>query len=331
METSIAHGIDITGKKAVYDTNVKRLLAEKIILAHILLGTVPEFEGMEPKEIVALIEGEPEVEEISAYPGETNMSVVTGLRNEDAVPNEGKIIFDILFSVRVPKDNQLIKMIVDVEAQKGYYPGYDLVTRGLFYAARMLSAQMDREFTAENYGDIKKVYSIWICMDCPDYAKNTITRYGITQENVLGNFPKDKTRYDLLETIMVCLSEDIASGDGLRLHRLLGILFSSELKVSEKKSILEEEYNIPMTKNMERMAVEMCNLSDLIEERGIRRGIQQGIQQGEQQGMEIMAQLSVRLAEDGRITEISRAASDRKYLEQLLKEYGIQITEKDII
>ena len=51
METSIAHGIDMTGKKAAYDTNVKRLLAEKIILAHILLGTVPEFAGMKPKEL----------------------------------------------------------------------------------------------------------------------------------------------------------------------------------------------------------------------------------------------------------------------------------------
>lgn len=315
METSIAHGIDMIGKKAAYDTNVKRLLAEKIILAHILLGTVPEFAGMESEEIVPLIEGELDIEEISTYPGETNLSGITGLGNENAVFNVGKVVFDIYFSVRAPKDNRFIKMIIDVEAQKKYYPGYDLVTRGLFYAARMLSAQMDTEFTAGNYDDIKKVYSIWICMDCPNYAKNTITRYGITQENLLGNFPKDKTRYDLLETVMVCLSDDIASEDGLRLHRLLGILLSSKLNVSEKKNILEEEYNIPMTKNMERMTVEMCNLSDLIEERGI--------QQGERQGMEIMARLSVRLAEDGRITEISRAASDRVYLEQLLEEYGI--------
>lgn len=79
-------------------------------------------------------------------------------------------------------------------------------------------------------------------MDCPDYAKNTITGYGISQENVLGDFPKDKMRYGLLETIIVCLSEDIASGDGLRLHRLLGILFSLKLNVSEKKSMLKKEY-----------------------------------------------------------------------------------------
>ena len=59
----------------------------------------------------------------------------------------------------------------------------------------------------------------------------------------------------------------------------------------------------------------MCNLSDLIEE--------QGIQQGEQRGIEVMAQLSVELAEDGRVTEISRAASDKAYFEQLLKDYGI--------
>jgi len=323
LNTSIAHGIDIANRKATYDTNIKRLLAEKIILAHILSGTVPESADMEPEKIVPLIEGDPNLEEISLYPGKTNMPGIVGLGNEDTVPNEGKITFDIRFSVRAPKDDRLLKMIIDVEAQKNYYPGYDLVTRGLFYAARMLSAQLDTEFTASNYDDIKKVYSIWICMDCPNYAQNTITRYGISQKNVLGNFPKDKTRYDLLETVMVCLSDNIVpEEENLRLHRLLGILLSSKLDVSEKKNTLEKEFHIPMTKNMERMAVEMCNLSDLIEEEGIRLGIQQG----EQHGIEVMAQLSIKPAEGGRITEISRAASNRAYFERLLKDY--EITEK---
>lgn len=49
---------------------------------------------------------------------------------------------------------------MNVEAQKDYHPGYDLVTRGIFYVARMISAQMDVEFTADDYDGIKKVYSI---------------------------------------------------------------------------------------------------------------------------------------------------------------------------
>lgn len=188
----------------------------------------------------------------------------------------------------------------------------------------MLSSQLDREFSASDYNGIKKVYSIWICIECPDYAQNTITRYRLAQENVLGNFPEDKARYDLLETIMVCLSDEIAAADNhLELHRLLGVLLSEKLDVSQKKDVLEKEYRIPMTQTMERTAIEMCNLSDLIEEKGMRRGMQQGIEQGMQQGIEVMARLSAKLAEDGRITEISRAATDNDYFEQLLKEYGI--------
>ncbi len=51
--------------------------------------------------------------------------------------------------------------------------------------------------------------------------------------------------------------------------------------------------------------------------------LKQGMQQGMQQGVQLMARLSVKLAEDGRISEISRAASDSSYMDKLLKEYKI--------
>ena len=47
------------------------------------------------------------------------------------------------------------------------------------------------------------------------------------------------------------------------------------------------------------------------------------LKQGMKQGVQLMAQLSVKLAEDGRISEISRAASDASYMDKLLKEYKI--------
>ena len=39
--------------------NSKRLLGQKSILAHILVKTVDEFKGMNPKEVVSYIEGHP--------------------------------------------------------------------------------------------------------------------------------------------------------------------------------------------------------------------------------------------------------------------------------
>ena len=324
METSISHKINITAQKAAYDTYVKKLLSEKIILAHILASVVTEFNGMTPEEIIPFIEGQPDIENISVIPGETNMPSITGDNTEDIVPNEGKVTFDIRFSVRIPGQNGTIKIIIDIEAQKKFYPGYDLVTRGIFYAARLLSSQLGTEFTLSAYNNIKKVYSIWICIDCPKYAVNTITRYHITQENLVGCFPKDKARYDLLETIMICLSNDIApKTESLHIHRLLGILLSPELKVNDKKTALSEEFNIPMTIEMERMVADMCNLSDLIVEKSWQKGIEQGIEQGHGQGIKIMGQLSIKLAKDGRIDDISLAMSDKSYMQMLLKEYGI--------
>lgn len=129
--------------------------------------------------------------------------------------------------------------------------------------------KMRSEFTGDDYGKLKKVYSIWICMDSPKYAENTITEYSISPRNLVGHFPLDKGRYDLMSVVMICLSKELAqSDDTTKLHRLLGTLLSSEMTRQEKKDIIETEYGIPMTEGMERRGNIMCNLSDTIEERG---------------------------------------------------------------
>ena len=46
-----------------YNEATKRILSNKIILAHILSQTVKEFRGVPPEEIVPLIEGKPYMEE----------------------------------------------------------------------------------------------------------------------------------------------------------------------------------------------------------------------------------------------------------------------------
>lgn len=141
----------------------------------------------------------------------------------------------------------------------------------------MISAQMGTEFQDDNYDELKKVYSIWICMDSPRYAENTITEYGIQQRNIIGNFPSGKTRYDLMSVLMICLSSDLETGErDKKLHRLLGALLSSTLTKQEKKTIMEQEYGIPMTEKVERRVNVMCNLSGAIEERGIEQGIERG-------------------------------------------------------
>lgn len=71
QNNQIARKIDVTDKKAEYDENVKWLLSEKIILAHILVYAAREYQGMNAKEVVSLIEGTPQISEAMVNPGET--------------------------------------------------------------------------------------------------------------------------------------------------------------------------------------------------------------------------------------------------------------------
>ncbi len=95
--------------------------------------------------------------------------------------------YDIRFYATAPASGDLIGLIINVEAQNDFYTGYPLIKRGLYYCSRLISAQYGTEFAEGHYEDIKKVYSIWICMNPPKNRQNSITRYYIAEENIIGD------------------------------------------------------------------------------------------------------------------------------------------------
>lgn len=72
MNTELKNAVKATDKDAQYDTSAKRLLGQKSILAHILVKTVDEFKGMNPKDVVDCIEGTPHISTVPVEPGLTN-------------------------------------------------------------------------------------------------------------------------------------------------------------------------------------------------------------------------------------------------------------------
>lgn len=191
MNTAMTTAITAAGGKAQYDACAKRLVGQKIILAHILIRTVDEFEGMRPEEVVLLIEGEPQIGIVPVSLGMTNKqntgnsntgiipntidtidasdisnlssTRIVGLNTEDSEINEGTIRFDIIFYVRM-KDG-LAQMIINIEIQKDQPKDYHLLNRSIYYVSRMISSQKDRDFEHSNYDDLKHVFSIWICLN----------------------------------------------------------------------------------------------------------------------------------------------------------------------
>lgn len=67
---------------------------------------------------------------------------------------------------------------------------------------------------------------------------------------------------------------------------MLSTLLSADIKPDEKKHVLENEYGIAMSVELEEEVNSMCNLSEAIEERGIEQGIERGIEQGIERGVE---------------------------------------------
>ena len=273
MNTEIANAVNAAGDKAQYDTRVKRLLAQKSILAHILVKTVDEFKGMKPEDVVKYIEGEPSISVVPVEPGLANMEKtdaagqrIVGLNTENAEINEGLVRFDIIFYVRMK--NGLSQIIVNIEAQKDEPTEYKILNRAIFYVSRLISSQKERDFVNTNYDDIKQVSSIWICMNMDD---NSLSHIHLTKDEMLKpcNW---KGNLDLLNIVLIGITNEIPEHDEkYEMHRLIGALLLSELKEQEKLDIIEHEYNIPISQEFREDVRIMCNLSTGIEERATER------------------------------------------------------------
>ena len=279
-ESYISSEIDSADTKAQYDEHVRRMLKDKDVLAFILKYSVREFADYTIEEAKAAIDGEPEIAAHKVRP-----NAVETLENESNIPGEGKMYFDIIFYAKT-KDAIRQKLYINIEAQKSFYPGYDLVTRGIIYPARLISQQMDVEFTADNYDGVKKVYSIWICMNTPDkkrsYEKvsDTIVEYSIKPTIVYpskGNPDRIATgRYDLMSTVFINLNSEKTIKSKNILISMLSTLLSNDIKPSEKKRLLQKDYGISMSHELESEVSSMCNLSEAIEEKAIEQGLEQG-------------------------------------------------------
>ena len=269
MNTELRNTISAADTEAQYDEKAKQLLSNKIILAHILVKTVDEFHGMNPKDVVPYIEGDPFISVVPVEPGLTNTATekngqrIVGLNTENAEINEGLIRFDIIFYVRM-KDG-VSQIIINLEAQKDEPTSYHILNRAVFYVSRLVSSQKERDFVKTNYNDIRRVFSVWVCMGMDE---NSLDYVHLTDDKLLGSYSW-KGGLDLLNIVLIGISNELPEHDEkYELHRLLSTLLSMELAVDEKLSIMENEYNIPVDGRIREDVNAMCNLSQGILERG---------------------------------------------------------------
>lgn len=134
------------------DDCAKKLMSSREIIARLLKAVVPEYKGHPIPEILPLI-GSVAVSEISVDADKLPPQIVSE-GTEDSSVNEGTRFYDIKFTAKVPGKEESVFVIINLEIQNEYYPGYKLIKRTIYYGARLISSQYNTVFTKSNFNDI---------------------------------------------------------------------------------------------------------------------------------------------------------------------------------
>ena len=224
IETNLAQTVNAANDAgSAYDTNVKYLLADKQILSRILKYTVEEFRDMEIVDILGCIGDDIEIGTRPVDAGLSNLGRVKGTVTEDNIPGEGIIYYDIRF-IAYLKEKEM-RILINIEAQKSTNSGklgYHLENRIVFYLARMISAQKQTEFFHSDFDNLKKVRSIWICMDSKE-TEDSIEEIGFDRKTVFGN-KKNSYHTDLMKGIIVNIRSGADSSSGKVIKKSKNVL-----------------------------------------------------------------------------------------------------------
>ena len=178
-----------------YDEICKHLLSYKPILARILKECVEEYHDLSYEAIQACIEPDRKG---------AHMHII-GRNTEDLTIPEAKILYDLLFTAALPKQKEQVALFINIEAQNRDDPSYPLLKRALYDGSRLLAGQKGEQhgFEHSSYGEIKKVYTIWLCFGHAKKKADVIHRYRIEEKQERGNWKSEKADYDVLEVVMV--------------------------------------------------------------------------------------------------------------------------------
>lgn len=120
-------------------------------------------------------------------------------------------------------------------------------------------------------------------MDPKGRDGNTVSEYHICKNDLYGKFWNQPKAYDKLSVVMVTLDERQETGD--EYLNMMNTLLSTEKTVEAKKKELLEQYHLSMENQLGKEIDIMCNLSELVEEKGIEKGKQDVVARLLVQGM----------------------------------------------
>ncbi len=248
--------------KILYDKGVRKILAHREVCSWIMSGTIDEFRGMDPKEIVPYIDGSSEILNDPENPEESNAKGINGMEKRESPSGEGDNWPDSLFFANSSNGRDHGHILVKVAGQKLSGPDYMAFSSEIFKDALLPLNQEEREIPEPYSNDISKVFSIWICVDAPDDVGNAISVYRMRREDIVPAIPDQAEEHDGFTAVLIAL--DFKTKSEYPLLNMLNTLLSPYLDAEEKKRILSEEFHIETEGTLGKEIEDMGFMSEYI-------------------------------------------------------------------
>lgn len=287
MEGLNTVGHAINNEKSYLDAGCKALLGCTAVAAFIVKNCIPEFHNMSLEEIQEYIiykkaKSQMTPEELAEIQANNTSPVEIGCHIVDDLPdklneknveskstNEGTIYYDVLFDIGMPGGKSPpSRVIVDIEAQNHFNPGYSMLKRGSFYCCRMISAQKETVFRNSDYNKLQKVYSIWLCIAPDEKVRGVCNTYSMSETCLAKEHHFPKKQYDNFCIIIACLQDKQSANN---MVRFFSSVFDNDMPVEEKLD-LARECGLQVTADVKEGINQMCNYSDYVEQKGIEKG-----------------------------------------------------------
>ena len=245
----------VNGQK--YDESCKDVFKHREIIAPILKYTVKEFMDCSQEEIIQCIDAD-SIKEI--VPVDELPPKIIDRGTELSSVFEKTIYYDVHFKAKNPKlSNEMISVMlhIDFEVQNDYRPHnpkYPIIKRAIYYASREISSQLSALTQKTNYADLEKIYSIWVCNEnIPLNLQNTLTRYTLKKEDIIGQTSEPEEDYDLIEIIIIRRGSEAADDE---IFQYLESIFTSNINK------IKEFIDIPSGSGVEKEISHMAGLGE---------------------------------------------------------------------
>ena len=297
------------------DMPSKRVLSYKGVLSRILKSFIPEFKQFSIKEIVRCLKNPIEITTTDdTLIDEEDIRFIT-VNNE--VGNEGtnKKIFDLRFYVSTPNDNSPICVMINLEIQNNVDLPYPLENRDVYYKCESIVDQHGKIWFNDEYQNMVKVYTVWICTHPHKGDENSIREISLTQRKLYGN-PALNSRGDLMTSYYLNLG-DIASkeDDEYEALGMLDVIFA-KMEFENKKQILENNFKLHMTKKEERNMNDMTLTNNGYFKAGEAKGLTKGEVIGEAKGATKEQFNGINIL----INALRKGKNDQEFIKEQLKE-----------